>query len=310
MPEFQSGMSDFSRPSAIVTGSFDGLHHGHRYLFDKLRETARSEDLASVVFTFEPHPSLVLNPAKAPRLLTTLEERKKLFADIPVDKVIFYPFEQSFAGMTGKEFIDFLKRHFNLQHLIVGYDHRFGSDRLENQEQIKRVARDADVRVSFFPPLRDDEGNIISSSRIRRKIQERKIREANALLGYDYMLSGEVVHGSKFGRKIGFPTANLSVSDRHKLIPPEGVYFVKAEIKGKYLPGVMNIGKRPTVNTNEKNILPEVHLLDYDGDLYGKNIRVYFKKFHRQEEKFPDTSTLKERIASDVRSARQFFRIK
>ena len=308
MPQFRTGTSDFSRPSAIVTGSFDGLHRGHRFLFDKLRETAIPQGLTSVVFTFEPHPALLLNPEKAPRLLTTLEERKKLLADIPVDRVIFYPFDRRFARMTGKEFIDFLKRHFNLQHLIVGYDHRFGSDRLENREQIKRIARDADVRVSFFPPLRDEAGNIISSSLIRRKIQDRKIREANALLGYDYMMSGEVVHGSQFGRKIGFPTANLSVTDKHKLIPPEGVYFVEAEMGSQRIPGVMNIGKRPTVNTNEKNILPEVHLLDYDGNLYGKNIRVYFKKFHRHEEKFPDTSTLKERIASDVRAARQFFR--
>jgi len=310
MPEFLSDIPASFPPSAIVTGSFDGLHRGHRFLFDKLRETAYSEGLASVVFTFEPHPSLTLNPGKAPPLLTTFEERKKLFAGIPVDKVIFYPFDRSFARMTGKEFIDFLKRHFNLQHLIVGYDHRFGSDRLENPEQIKRLASDANVRVSFFSPLRDKDGNIISSSLIRRKIQDRKIREANALLGYDYMMSGEVVHGSKFGRKIGFPTANLSVADKHKLIPPEGVYFVEAEMGSQRVPGVMNIGKRPTVNTNEKSILPEVHLLDYDGDLYGKNIRVYFKKFHRHEEKFPDISTLKERIASDVRSARQFFRRK
>ncbi len=307
MPEFLSDIPASFPPSAIVTGSFDGLHRGHRFLINRLIETARKKNLQAVVFSFEPHPVQILNPHKAPPLLTTSEERKKIFSGIPVDKVIFYPFSNKFAKLTGKDFLSFLKKHYNLRHLVIGYDHSFGSDRLANPDDIRQTSAQMNISVSFVPPKQDEEGEIISSSRIRKLINEKKITQANSLLGYDYMISGKVIHGSKFGRQIGFPTANLSITNKHKLIPPSGVYFVQVDIGDKTYPGVMNIGKKPTFNTQNRHILPEVHLLRFQGDLYDKNIFVRLKKFHRPEKKFDNVNRLQKQIAMDAEEAKKYF---
>ncbi len=287
--------------SAIVVGSFDGIHLGHRYLIKKLSVLAGQYGLNSVLFTFDPHPSYVLYPGKASELLTVRQEKEYLLSGMPLDKVVFYPFNKDFARMRAEDFLIYLKEKFGLRLLLVGYDHVFGSDRLEDKEKLKQLASRLGIAL-FFGEAVEWKGQRVSSSKIRSLLKEGKTGEANGMLGAPYLMVGKVVHGSQFGRKIGFPTANLSLPDPRKLVPLEGVYAVMVKTKGRDMKGVLNIGKKPTVSSDMRLHI-EVHILDFEGDLYGEQIRVRFHSRLRDEQKFSSVETLKRQIEKDIKAA-------
>jgi len=293
-------------PTVCTVGSFDGIHLGHRFLIENLIREARNEGAGSLLFTFDPHPKQVLQPDKPIRLLTVKPEKKFLLSEFSgLDYVLFYPFHKAFAAMTAGEFLRFLKENYRVRKLLLGFNHVFGSDRVSDDRLIQHWAAELGMDVKRLPAVEVD-GIRVSSTEIKKRLANYDIPTANKLLGYPYMMMGEVVAGSRFGRKIGFPTANLSLPDPLKFIPPDGVYAVTAFVQDHLYKGVMNIGTRPTVDG--KNKLIEVYLFDFEGDLYGHTLRVHIHAFLRKEQAFPSIEALKSQIIKDAQRAREVLR--
>ncbi len=287
-------------PTVISVGAFDGIHSGHRMIIEKLTEEAKQHQASSLLFTFHPHPKQILFPEKPLKLLTVLPEKKHVLQSYPLDYVLFYPFTRSFSELTGKEFLMMLKEKYKVRKLLLGYNHRFGSDRLNDDETIRRIASDLGFEAERLPKVEID-GIAVSSSEIKRRIAGKDIETARKLLSYPYLMTGAVVQGNRFGRKIGFPTANLRVLSSNKLIPPEGVYLVRVTTEHNVRFGVMNIGRRPTVDGT--NLVMEVHLIDFSGNLYGQTLRIGFLAFLRNEKHFQNVGQLKFQIEKDIRQA-------
>ncbi len=301
--------NDFKAENPVLTvGTFDGVHLGHRKILFVLTQEALKINGESVVFTLYPHPRKVLGKnSENLFLLNTLDEKIKLLEKAGVKHFIIYPFTKEFANLTACEFInEILYKKLKIKKLIVGYDHRFGKDGQANPGILKQCATSAGIDVLKVDAFVFNEKKI-SSTVIRKALFDGHIEEANACLGYDYTLSGEVISGNKIGRTIGFPTANIKIPEE-KLIPAKGVYAVKVKIEEKILPGMLNIGTKPTV-TSAENIQTEVHIFNFSENLYGKNISVSLKKYIRKEIKFPDTETLKQRLTEDKRLITKFFGI-
>ncbi len=303
MPEFIE-KTDWKPPAGTVAsvGAFDGIHKGHQMIIERLIDEARQKGLKSLLFTFDPHPKQILFPDKKIKLLTVKPEKKQILSKYPLDYVFFYPFNLDFARMSGEAFLHFLKKNYGLKKLLLGYDHAFGKDRLTDDKQIKKIAQSLDFEVERLPKVLINQIPV-SSTRIKNFISEKKIVQANELLGYPYLVEGKVVEGNRLGRKIGFPTANLITEYPEKLIPGPGVYHVQAKPENKWLHAVMNIGKRPTVDG--KNLNMEVHILDYEGNLYGKILPVRFLKFLRNEKIFSGIEALKNQIQADINRVRE-----
>ena len=293
-------LKDFKVINPVVTvGTFDGVHKGHTQILNKLIREAESIGGESVVFTLYPHPRKILFPEEREIfLLSTLDEKIELLEKTGVDNLIIYPFTKEFAQLNSCDFIEkILYNKLNVKQLIVGFDHHFGKDRQGNIEILRNCAKPFGFGIIKVDAL-EHEGKKISSTRIRNSIISGDIEEANFLLGYNYFVSGTVVSGKKLGRELGFPTANIKVSKQEKLIPKRGVYAVKIKTKDKVYKGMLNIGTRPTVSTNfETNI--EVHIFDFNEDLYNKEIRIIFKKFIRNEIKFPNKKELQKQLTED-----------
>jgi riboflavin kinase/FMN adenylyltransferase len=303
MPQFITSREWTPNENTIISvGAFDGIHRGHRMIIEKMISESRKTGLKTLLFTFHPHPKKILSPSEKLELLTVFEEKKILLGRFDLDYVLFYPFNISFARLTGKDFLELLKEKYKVRKLLLGYNHTFGNDRLYDDRIILKTAEQLDFNTERLPVVEIDRIPV-SSSTIRRRIKSYDIKTANKLLGYDYLMLGKVVHGSRFGRKIGFPTANLEIPDNDKLIPPPGVYFVKVSWDASEKYGVMNIGNRPTID-GKKTVI-EVHILDFSGDLYGKNLCIRFLEFFRKEKAFPGIEPLKEQIRSDVEKARK-----
>ena len=288
--------------STVVTlGNFDGVHLGHRELFRQLVKTARQFSCQSAVLTFKPHPLKILAPERAPLLLNTYEEKQRLIAASHIDLLVEVPFTREFAALTPEYFVDeILIRQLHAKGLIVGYDYAFGRNRSGNAEFLEAYCAPKDVSVSILKPVSVD-GIAYSSTRIRTLITQGDVASVIPLLGRQYNLSGRVVPGYRRGRAMGFPTANLETDK--ELLPASGVYVVKARIKQQEFGAVVNIGHRPTFVEGGQTI--EVHLLDFTGDLYGEEMRIYFIKRLREEKKFSTMGELSDAIAADVLSARQ-----
>lgn len=281
-----------------ATGFFDGVHKGHQKVLSFLREIARQEGKKSAVITFWPHPRNVLQQqAYSLRLLTSLDEKKALVKGLGVNKFITIPFCKEFSRNTTREFLkDYLKDKYDVSTLIIGYDHRFGHDKLSHDEMMA-LADEVGIKVVKVSEFIQDE-NVISSTKIRNLLQEGNVERANDFLGYRYGLKGVVVSGQKVGRTIGFPTANMKLYEPLKLIPADGVYSVFVEVLGKVYIGICNIGTRPTVGeSNERTI--ETHILDFDEDIYGLDIKIEFVGGIRSEKKFPSLDALKEQLQRD-----------
>lgn len=303
---------------AATIGFFDGVHQGHQYLLRRLVDEARQAGLLSCVITFDRHPRQVLQTDYCPRLLTTFEERKELLAQTGIDLCVILPFSSEMAALSAKDFMkDILLERIGVKRLYIGYDHRFGHNRSEGFEDYVRYGEEMGMEVLqndafVLSPSTDEavEQESVSSSSIRKALLQGNVDEARMLLGYPYFLSGKVVDGEHEGRKMGFPTANIDVTCKEKLLPAPGAYVVEVSIEGeeKALPGMMNIGTRPTFGEN--NLSLEVHVLDYSGNLYGKMLSVSFLQRLREEHRFVSTEELREQLMSDAQQVRTYFQQK
>ena len=288
-------------PSAVTLGNFDGVHLGHRELFRHLVKLARQLNIPSVVYTFEPHPLKFLAPDKAPLLLNTPEEKRRLIAASHVDYLIESPFTSEFATMSPEQFVDdVLVAKLKVKALVVGYDYAFGRGRLGNVDFLRACGKEKGFTVDMLQPVGAD-GLPYSSTRIRTMVAAGDVAGVVRLLGRQYNLEGVVVPGDQRGRKLGFPTANLETTKEQ--LPPPGVYAVKVRCRLLEYNAVVNIGYRPTFDGKMSTI--EVYLLDFTGDLYGEKLRMYFVERLRGEQKFDTIDALVNAISADVLRARQ-----
>ena len=288
-------------PVALAIGNFDGVHLGHQALLRRLIETAKSQNLKSAVMTFEPHPREFFAPEQAPARLTSLREKLELFAEAGVEYVYVCHFTRHFAMVTAEAFMqNILRDSLDARSVLVGEDFRFGAGRKGELADFKA----AGFNLVSLPHV-ELHGERVSSTAIREALASGNLDRAAALLGRPYSISGKVVHGDKLGRVLGYPTANVHM--RHDRPPLFGVYAVKLEgLASEYLPGVASLGVRPTMKHGGKPTL-EVHLFDFDGDIYGSHVRVQFLQKIREEMKFADLDTLKQWIAADEQVARNYF---
>ncbi|NOQ42581.1 MAG: bifunctional riboflavin kinase/FAD synthetase [Desulfuromusa sp.] len=287
--------------SAVTLGNFDGVHLGHRELFRQLVKTARRLNCPSVVYTFDPHPLKFLAPDKAPLLLNTPKEKQRLIAASHIDYLIETPFTAEFSAMTPEQFVeDILLAKLNIKALVVGYDYAFGKGRRGDAEFLQACGDEKGFTVEVLQPVGAD-GLPYSSTRVRTMVAAGDVAGVVRLLGRQYNLEGRVVPGEQRGRKLGFPTANLQTDK--ELLPASGVYAVKVRHGQQEYGGVVNLGKRPTFGAGASTI--EVHLLDFTGQLYDQNLRIYFVEHLRGEQKFANAGELIDAIAADVLKARQ-----
>lgn len=289
-------------PRAVVTiGNFDGVHLGHREIFRRLKRAAAELGGVSVVITFEPHPLKVLPVGKRLRLINTYAEKQTLIEASGVDYLVTIPFTPEFAAISADEFVrDILVERIGVVKVIIGYDYAFGRNREGNAEFLRRLGQELGFEVQVLEPIGDGT-TVYSSSNVRRLIESGNVKDVVSLLGRHFSLGGVVVHGFHRGKGLGFPTANLKTDK--ELIPRFGVYAVKVKIGDTVYDGACNIGDNPTFQDGGTSI--EVFIFDYDGDLYGREVRLYFVERIRDEEKFADVETLQKAIARDVARCRE-----
>ena len=288
-----------------TTGFFDGVHLGHRKVIDTLCQTAKQQGAESAVVTFWPHPRNVLRQdARQLRLLNSLEEKKERLAECGVDRVFVVDFTKSLSRISCEEFIkEYLIGKIGASELIVGYDHHLGNPTYDTN--VTAIAAGLGLKTIKAGSV-SDQYNTISSTYIRNLVATGGIERANKLLGYEYRLSGVVVSGNGIGRRLGFPTANMQLYEPLKVIPEQGVYAVKVYVEGGCYYGVCNIGIRPTV-TDDRTMVIETHILDFDEEIYGLGIKCDFCAKLRNEQKFPSTDILKKQLSLDIEQTRQLF---
>jgi riboflavin kinase/FMN adenylyltransferase len=292
-------------PCALTIGNFDGIHRGHQAMLARLTEAARDRHLPVTVMTFEPHPREFFTPDGAPTRLTSLREKLELLQGYGVDRVQVCRFDRNLARMTPDEFIErILRRGLACRYLLIGDDFRFGARRAGDFAMLEQAAGRCGFEVEAMASFRLD-GVRVSSTAVREALAAGDLDHARKLLGRDYAISGRVVAGDRLGRELGFPTANIRI--RHNRPPLWGIYAVQVHVPGRaVLPGVASLGTRPTVTSQGKPQL-EVHLLDFDDDLYGSHMKVEFLAKFRDEERYADLDALKRQIAQDVENAKDYF---
>ncbi|WP_435261087.1 bifunctional riboflavin kinase/FAD synthetase [Tenacibaculum sp. nBUS_03] len=301
--EITHSIFDFTptQKTFVTIGTFDGVHIGHQKIIKKLVEDAKSANMKSVLLTFFPHPRMVLQKEVSIQLINTIKERTKYLEKLGLDYLIIHPFSKEFSRLTALDFVrDILVNQLNTSKLIIGYDHHFGKNREGNIEQLTEYSQLYDFSVEEIP-AQDINDVSVSSTKIRKALLNGKLKTANKYLGYSFPLAGKVVDGKKLGSKIGFPTANISISENYKLIPKTGVYVVKSSINNELFFGMMNIGNRPTVNGKNKTI--EVHFFDFNQDIYNQKISVDLLYFVRDEQKFDSINDLKQQLKNDKETA-------
>ncbi len=285
--------------NAVITiGTFDGVHCGHQEIIKTLKDAAAAIGGETVIITFHPHPRKVVSSVVTGiRLITTLQERIDLIAQTGIDHLVVVPFTDYFANQSAEEYIsNFLVDKFHPHTIIIGYDHRFGKERSGDYKLLEEKAPVYNYRLKEIPEHLLDAVKV-SSTNIRNAIIHSNIDEANKLLGYNSFFEGEVVHGDKIGRTLGYPTANLKITDNEKIVLGDGIYAVYADVDGKQYKGMMSIGFRPTVNGKKRVI--EVNLFDFTNEIYGHVIRVHVVKYLRSEVKFNGLEALKEQLHQD-----------
>ena len=280
-------------------GFFDGVHLGHNYLIEQLKSEAQQRDMQSMVVSFANHPRLFFDPNCGLKQLTLSDEKVTLLKQNGVGEVVMLQFDEHLSKLTSREFMQLLVEKHGVKVLLMGYDHRFGSDRGTSFDEYIEYGRQLGLEIKRCDGFSESEV-MVSSSKVRRALELWDIPLANKLLGYKYFLKGRVVDGKKIGRQIGFPTANLDI-DTLKLIPSDGVYVVDVEVEGVEYRGVLNIGTRPTVSGDQRTI--EVHIINFTGNLYGKEIELKFLRFLRHEQRFSSLDDLREQIRKDFNQA-------
>jgi riboflavin kinase/FMN adenylyltransferase len=288
------------QPWVATVGFFDGVHRGHRFLIDELRRLARERALPAAVLTFDRHPRTVLHADFQPELLYTLDERLAQLASTGIDCCAVIDFTPELAALTARQFItDVLDGQWNVRTLLVGYDHRFGCNRTDSFSQYVAFGNDCGMETVYAPPLAH-EGHPVSSSCIRRMLHEGRVEDAAQWLAQPYRLSGRIVEGKKIGRTIGFPTANITPDDPHKVRPGMGVYAVRVYLDGQCYGGMLSIGNRPTLGESE--VAVEVHILRFAGNVYGKDVDIEFVRFLRENIKFASIEALRTQLVEDCRT--------
>lgn len=292
---------DNQHATAVTIGTFDGVHIGHRKLLDRLINDAKLFNLKSTVLTFFPHPRMVLQQDANIKLLNTLEEKIKILEKIGLDFLMVYPFSRQFSRLSATEFVQqILVDGLNSKKIIIGYDHRFGRNRNADIKDLISYGKTFSFDVDEIPAQEIDDVSV-SSTKIRKALEEGDIKTANLYLGYNYMLTGIVKKGKGLGRQLNFPTANIFIEEDYKLIPCNGVYVVKSEIENIPIYGMMNIGFNPTVSGTERSI--EVHFFDFDNDLYNQKLQIDILDRIRDEHKFSSIEELKKQLAKDKKTS-------
>jgi len=291
------------QPTVLTIGTFDGVHLGHQKIIERVVATARQEGLLATIFTFFPHPRMVVQHDKSLKLIHTLEEKKQLLQRLGVDLLVVQPFNEAFAQLTAEEFVStILVQHLNVKKVIIGYDHRFGRNRTANINDMRLFGEKYGFDVEEISVQEVDEVSV-SSTKIREALNKGNVTTAEHYLGTPYSLTGTVVHGLKLGRTLGYPTANIQVTEDYKLIPKDGVYAVYSYIGARKVYGMMSIGKNPTIEGKGASI--EVYFFDFNGDLYDRELTIYFVKYLREERKFSSVALLKKQLQDDETTARK-----
>ena len=291
------------QPTVLTIGTFDGVHLGHQKIIERVVATARQEGLLATIFTFFPHPRMVVQHDKSLKLIHTLEEKKQLLQRLGVDLLVVQPFNEAFAQLTAEEFVStILVQHLNVKKVIIGYDHRFGRNRTANINDMRLFGEKYGFAVEEISVQEVDEVSV-SSTKIREALNKGDVTTAKHYLGTPYSLTGTVVHGLKLGRTLGYPTANIQVTEDYKLIPKDGVYAVYSYIGERKVYGMMSIGKNPTIEGKGASI--EVYFFDFNGDLYDRELTIYFVKYLREERKFSSVALLKKQLQDDETTARK-----
>ncbi|WP_315045538.1 bifunctional riboflavin kinase/FAD synthetase [Capnocytophaga sputigena] len=291
------------QPTVLTIGTFDGVHLGHQKIVERVITTARQEGLLATVFTFFPHPRMVVQHDKGLKLIHTLEEKKQLLQQLGVDLLVVQPFNEAFAQLTAEEFVStILVEHLNVKKVIIGYDHRFGRNRTANIDDMRLFGKKYGFAVEEISVQEVDEVSV-SSTKIREALNKGDVTTAEHYLGTPYSLTGRVVHGLKLGRTLGYPTANIQVTEDYKLIPKDGVYAVYSYIDGRKVYGMMSIGKNPTIEGKGASI--EVYFFDFNGDLYDQKLTIEFVQYLREEQKFATIDLLKKQLQDDETAARK-----
>jgi len=290
-------------PLFLAIGVFDGVHLGHQAVISTATSHARSADGAPLVVTFDPHPVKVLRPHNAPHLLTATQHKIALIRDLGVEHLLVINFDKKFAATSPEKFVEELLAHSRpLREVCVGHEWSFGKDRRGNLDLLKRLGAQFDFNVVGIPPVLVS-GEVVSSTAIRQAVEKGDFPKAAEMLGREYTILGMVTRGDNLGKKIGFPTANLSAHSEQ--FPPNGVYLAKAWIRGVSYHGVINLGYRPTVSSGKSERVLEIHLLDFNRDIYGEDVEVQFVSYLRPEKKFENVDALARQIALDVQQARE-----
>ena len=282
----------------VATGFFDGVHVGHRLVIEQLVKAAAARGDESMVITFWPHPRNVLQKeARSLRLLTTLAQKKQILHELGVDRVEVLSFTKNFSAMTMEQYLRHIMKEYGATAILLGYDNRIGSD-AANSDQVARTAEMLGLEVIRTEMVPSQQGYAVSSTKIREKLEEGDVRRAAEMLGYDYSMHGVVVAGNKLGRTIGFPTANMQLYEPLKLVPGNGVYFVKVKVLDRELYGMCNIGCRPTVGAGNARTI-ETNIFGFDEDIYGLDIDITFIARIREERKFDSLTELKAQLELD-----------
>lgn len=288
----------------VTIGTFDGVHIGHKEILKRLTESARRHDLDSVILTFFPHPRMVLQKDSDIKLINTIKERETIFSETDLGHLIIHPFTTQFSKLSALEFVrDILVNKLRAKKIIIGYDHRFGKDRTANIDDLKTFGKTYGFEVEEITAQQLDEVSV-SSTKVRKALEEGDIEKANNYLGYPFMLNGKIVKGRGIGKTITYPTANLQIKEPYKIIPKNGVYVVQAFIDNKRTFGLMSIGTNPTVGGTSRTI--ETFFLDTNKDLYNRQLQIEMLVKIRDEEKFDSLETLREAIREDEAFAKSY----
>ncbi len=296
-------LPDFKN-TVLTIGTYDGVHFGHQQIIKRINDIAKDIHGESILLTFDPHPRLVLHPDNEKlKLISTIDEKEELLETFGLNHLVIAEFSKDFASMEAEEYIEkILVNNFHPKKIVIGYDHHFGKDRKGNIELLKRLSVKYHFEVEEIPAQTLDE-IFVSSTKVRKALLEGDIRHANQYLAHPFTIKGKVVHGDKIGRVLGFPTANIEISYPHKLIPASGVYAVKIKIDTRFYKGALSIGYRETVFDNSKLTI-EVFILDFDGDLYNKDLDMIFVDYLRPQIKYDNWDLLKVQIEKDVQDVR------
>jgi len=296
--KIKTTLDAYSKKDSVVTiGTFDGVHIGHQKIIKQLVEIAEKDNLQAVVLTFFPHPRMVLQKDTGINLINTIDEKSQLLENFGIDHLVIHKFTKEFSRLGAMEFVrDTLVKKLHVKHIIIGYDHRFGRNRTANIDNLREYGEVYNFKITEISAQEIDEV-AVSSTKIRKALNNGDIEVANAFLGYNFMLTGTVVEGKNLGKQIDFPTANLNIEESYKLIPKNGSYVVKSIIEDKTIYGMMNIGTNPTVNGESQSI--EVHFFNFNKNIYNKKIQVELIKRLRDEQKFDSIDTLKVQLHKD-----------